>query len=209
MKYKQLPKDGTWQDEADSAIPYNRTTPLERLKEKEAYNLLTGAEAISTKLQAFKKQIYEIVDKVLSEARKENSVLLNGKGNFTWYNFNRSIKIEVNVNEQIKFDELQIESAKEILLNMIRENVNGDDFIISLIEDAFQTSRGKLDTKKVLGLKRHSSRIKKDEMKSEWDRAMSIIDKSISRPSSKTYFKVWKKDATGEYQNIDLNFSSI
>ncbi|KAF0199009.1 MAG: hypothetical protein FD170_3937, partial [Bacteroidetes bacterium] len=26
---------------------------------------------------------------------------------------------------------------------------------------------------------------------------------------SRTYYRVWLKDETGEFQNIDLNFSSI
>ena len=75
--------------------------------------------------------------------------------------------------------------------------------------DAFQTSKGKLDTKKVLGLKKHTARIKNKDLKVEWERAMSVIDKSISRPSSKTYFKVWFKDEDGKYNPIELNFSAI
>lgn len=209
MNLRQEPKDKNWIDEAGSSVPYSRTTKLERLKEKEAFKLYNEASAINAKLQSFKEHIVKTVEAVLDEARNENNVALSGKGNYTWYNFDRSLKIEVNVNEQIKFDEVLIESAKEILFNLIRENVQGDDFIISIIEDAFQTSKGKLDTKKILGLKKHSSRIKNIQMKTEWDRAMSIIDKSISRPNSKTYFKVWYKDNEGKYNPVELNFSSI
>lgn len=209
MKLKQLPKDGMWIDESGLSIPYNRTTALERLKEKEAFSLYSDAFKISNELIKFKNNISTTVEKVLELVRKENSVKLEGKGNFTWYNFDRSLKIEVNVNEQIKFDEQLIETAKEILLNLVRENISGDDFIISIVEDAFQTGKGKLDTKKVLGLKKHSSRIKDKKLKEEWDRAMSVIDKSISRPNSKTYFKVWIKDNEGKYNPIELNFSAI
>jgi len=209
MNFKQLPKDGVWIDESGLQIPYNRTTALERLKEKEAFALFTDAQNINRKLVDFKTKISETVEKILEKLREENNVKLEGKGNFTWYNFDRSLKIEVNVNEQIKFDEQLIETAKEILLNLVRENISGDDFIISIVEDAFQTSKGKLDTKKVLGLKKHSSRIKSQPLKAEWDRAMSVIDKSISRPSSKTYFKVWYKSEDGSYNPIELNFSAV
>ena len=209
MKLKQLPKDGMWTDESGLSIPYNRTTVLERLKEKEAFSLYSDALAINKKLVDFKTKISEIVENILDKVRAENNVKLEGKGNLTWYNFDRSLKIEVNVNEQIKFDEQLIETAKEILLNLVRENISGDDFIISIVEDAFQTGKGKLDTKKVLGLKKHSSRIKNKVLKDEWDRAMSVIDKSISRPNSKTYFKVWFKSEDGSYNPIELNFSAI
>ena len=209
MKLKQLPKDGMWIDESGLSIPYNRTTALERLKEKEAFSIFSDAKVINEKLTTFKIKISEIVEKILDKLREENNVKLEGKGNLTWYNFDRSLKIEVNVNEQIKFDEQLIETAKEILLNLVRENISGDDFIISIVEDAFQTSKGKLDTKKVLGLKKHTARIKNKDLKVEWERAMSVIDKSISRPSSKTYFKVWFKDEDGKYNPIELNFSAI
>ncbi len=209
MKLKQLPKDKMWIDESGTEIPYNRTTASERMKEKNAFALLSDAEAIHSKLVDFKAKISEMVEQVVELARQENSVKLEGKGNYTWYNFNRTIKIEVNVNEQIKFDEITIESARERLMELIRKNISGDDFIISIVEDAFQTSRGKLDPKKILGLKRHTERIKSAVIKAEWSDIMTLIDKSISRPNSKTYFKVWKKDGEGKYQPIELNFSAL
>ncbi|MFW2137132.1 DUF3164 family protein [Chryseobacterium sp. TY4] len=209
MKFKQLPKDKTWIDESGSEIPYNRTTTSERLKEKYAFALLSDAEAINQKAADFKAKITDLVQEVIEAARAENNVKLEGKGNFTWYNFNRTIKIEVNVNEQISFDELTIESAKEKLMDLIRTNISGDDFIISIVEDAFQTSKGKLDPKKILGLRRHTERIKNAKLKAEWSDIMTLIDKSISRPNSKTYFKVWKKDEEGKYKGVELNFSAL
>lgn len=209
LNYKQESKQAVWIDESGAQIPYNRTTPLERLKERKAFTLFTKSKSISEKLADFKNEVTDIVNEVLEAARVANEVKLTGKGNFTFYNFDRSLKIEVNVNEMIRFDEITIESAKEVLLELIRKNIQGDDFVISLVEDAFQTSRGKLDTKKVLGLKKHGSRIKNKELKKEWNRAMDLIDKSISRPKSKTYYKVWFKDESGEYQPIELNFSSL
>lgn len=209
MKLKQLPKDKTWIDESGTEIPYNRTTASERLKEKYAFALLSDAEAINQKAADFKTKITELVQAVIESARVENNVKLDGKGNYTWYNFNRTIKIEVNVKEQISFDELTIESAKEKLMDLIRTNISGDDFIISIVEDAFQTSKGKLDPKKILGLRRHTERIKNAKLKAEWSDIMKLIDKSISRPNSKTYFKVWKKDEEGKYKGVELNFSAL
>lgn len=209
MKLKQLPKDGNWIDESETLIPYNRTTKLERLKEKHAFTILNDAEFINKKALEFKQKLTELVAEVIEAAREENSVKLEGKGNYTWYNFNRSIKIEVNVNELIKFDEILIESAKEKLMDLIRTNITGDDFIISIVEDAFQTSKGNLDPKKILGLKKHTERIKNALLKEQWSNVMAVIDRSISRPTSKTYFKVWKKNEEGKYEGVELNFSAL
>lgn len=209
MNLKQKSTEKIWIDESGQQIPYNRTTPNERMKERLAYKLLTEAETINQRLISFKELISEVVEEVIESARKENAVKLEGKGNYTWYNFNRTIKIEVNVQEAIKFDELTIESAREKLMDLIRTNISGDDFIISIVEDAFQTSRGKLDPRKILGLRKHTERINNKELKKEWESVMKLIDKSISRPTSKSYFKVWKLDEEGKYQGVELNFSAL
>lgn len=209
MTLQHTSKDQFWTDESGIQVPFNRTTGLERKKERNALKIAKAAQSANKILTDLKTLINDANEEILAIIRNENDVKLDGKGNFTWYNFNRSIKIEVNVNEAIRFDEMKIEAAKEKLLNLIRENITGDDFIISIVEDAFQTSRGKLDARKILGLQKHTSRIKSGAIKQEWEAAMQLINESISRPKSKSYQRIWIKDSAGEYQNVELNFSSI
>lgn len=207
--YRQLSKEEFWTDEAGVEIPYNRTTKTERLLERQLYSMFNKSLQIEEALKKFKTDIAETVANIVETAREENAVKLNGKGNYTFYNFDRSLKIEVSVNELIRFDDLKLESAKEVLINLVRNSVTGDDFILSLVEDAFQTTRGKLDTRKILSLKKHTKRIKTKAIREEWEKAMTLIDESISRPDSKTYYRVWYKDANGVYQTVELNFSAI
>lgn len=207
--YRQLSKEEFWTDESGVQIPYNRTTKLERLLEKETYGLFNKSLQASEALKKLKIEIAETVEKIVNAAREEHAVKLNGKGNYTFFNFDRSLKVEVSVNELIRFDDLKLESAKEVLLNLVRSSVTGDDFILGLVEDAFQTSRGRLDTRKILGLKKHTTRIKTKSVRSEWEKAMTLIDESISRPDSKTYYRVSYKDDNGVYQNVELNFSAL
>lgn len=209
MVLQHKSSDKIWIDESGSQIPFNRTTAVERKKEKHAYNLLKKGKSAFQILSELKTAIREASDEVLNAEREANAVKLEGKGNYTWYNFDRSIKIQVDVNEPIKFDEIKIASAKEKLMNLIRTNINGDEFIISIAEDAFQTSSGKLDPKKILGLRKHSARIKNQAIKLEWDETMKLIDASITRPKSKSYYKIWVKNEEGEYEGVELNFSNI
>ena len=209
MIINQTSKDVNWIDETGNSIPFNRTTKSERLKEKYSNKILKEAQNASEKLKALRDLMDVAIGEILEECRSENSVKLDGKGNYTWYNFNRSIRVEVNINELITFDEIKLESAKEKLSSLIRDNTKGDDFILSIVEQAFQTTTGKLDTKRILSLKKHTSRIVNLSIKNTWQEAMDLIDQSISRPTSKKYMKVYLKDETGEYQNIQLNFSSL
>lgn len=209
MILQHTSKDQFWKDESGISVPYNRITPLERKKERFANKLAKSAQKACEILLSFKEEMNSANEEILETIRQENDVKLDGKGNFTWYNFNRTIKIEVNVNEAIKFDEIKIEAAKEKLITLIRDNISGDDFIISIVEDAFQTSRGKLDARKILGLQKHTSRIKSKGIKEQWEDAMRLINESITRPKSKSYQKVWLKEKDGSYKPIELNFSAL
>ncbi|MCU7615638.1 DUF3164 family protein [Chryseobacterium sp. PBS4-4] len=206
---QQTAKNQFWTDESGMQIPYNRTTATERKKEKTAFSVAKKAQNAHKILKEVKDAVSTATDEILNDEREANNVKLDGKGNYTWYNFDRSIKIQVDINEAIKFDEIKIASAKEKLMNLIRTNISGDDFIISLVEDAFQTSKGKLDAKRILSLRKHSSRIKNGAIKQGWEEAMTLIDESISRPKSKSYHKIWLKNEEGKYEAIELNFSSL
>ena len=202
----QTSKDKTWYDEAGTAIPYARTTALERKKEVVAKQLLSRATSLNQKLVAFKAEIQKLCDEVYMKAVEELAVSEKNKGNFTWYNFDRSIKIEISISERIDFDDLTIQACKEKLDEFISSNIESKiEFVRELVNDAFTTQKGKLDSKKVMGLLKYRSKIRQ----STFQEALDLLEQSIRRPSSKTYFRVWERDKNGEYQNIDLNFSSV
>lgn len=202
-------KDKVWIDESGNQIPYNRTTPIERMKEKSASTLIKKGQNIAKFLAEMKEAVAKSTEEVLNAEREASNVKLSEKGNYTWYNFDRSIKVQVDMSEPIKFDEIKIAAAKEKLMNLIRTNISGDEFIMSIAEDAFQTSSGRLDPKKILGLRKHSQRIKNETLKIQWNETMQLIDSSIYRPKSKSYYKLWIKNQDGKYEGVELNFSAL
>lgn len=204
---KQTSKNPVWVDEAGTLIPFNRITKTERLMERSSAKILRDAMAINSKLVEFRETIETLsmeAYEAFMEAKNSNK---ETKGNFTWYNFNRSIKIEVSISEAIQFDDLTIEAAKQKFTAFLEENVTAKiDFVKQMIIDAFETQRNaKLDTKRVLGLIRYESKINN----ALFSEAVKLIQESIRRPKSKTYFRVWLKDENGAYKNVDLNLSSL
>src|SRR5205085_9242937 len=123
------------------------------------YKLAKEALKISTQLTSFKVMIKnmcnDVFEKVMTEKERQKAT----KGNFTWYNFDGSIKIEVSINENIEFDGMLIEKCKQLLLEMVGESINSDKaFIKEQVMRVFQTSKGKLDTKKIMNLRKYSIR---------------------------------------------------
>jgi hypothetical protein len=197
-----------WIDETGNKIPYNRTSATERLQERLSTKLLKEAKQINERLDALKENFRNFSNGVYELFLKERSLEMKAdrKGNYTWYNFDRSIKVEVSVSERITFDDMSISAAREKLSQFLDENIEGKlEFVKDLVNEAFQTSKGQLDTKKVMGLLKYRSKIKHQA----YQEAMNLIEQSIRRPDSKAYYRIWEKDNQGEYKLVDLNFSSL
>jgi len=203
---QQKSTDQFWQDETGTKIPYARTTKAERLMERSTARIVREAKATSSKLAALKKLIATLTSQAYAVFMSEKDAK-PGKGNFTMYNFDRSIKVEVNVNEPIVFDDLTISAAKAKFDEFLEKNVTtSEDFIKQMIMEAFETTRSrKLDTKRVMNLIRYREKVK-DPLFSE---AVGLIEEAIRHPQTKTYYKVYEKAPNGEYELIDLNIASI
>ena len=201
-------KDQVWQDETGMSIPVSRVNKAERLTERKTAQLVKKALDLNSRLKAFKQDIKKIAKEVYNAHLKENGgkEKTDYKGNFTFYNFDRSVKVEVNVTEPIEFDDITIQLAQEKLQEFLSNNITAqNEFIKELVLDAFKTRRGKLDTKRVLNLTRYVDKVNDPLFKD----AVSLINKSIRKRPSRMYFRVFIKDDNGKYQNIDLNLSSV
>ncbi len=143
----------------------------------------------------------------VSAFAEENKITReNYKGNFTWYNFDRSIKIERSVNEALQYDDQTIMAAKEILHEFLSSSIDSSkDFVKEMILTAFENKNGKLDPKKITPLTRHEKRVNDPR----FTEACNLIKKAERRPDSKIYYRVWVKDVAGSYESIELNFSNI
>lgn len=202
----QTPADETWIDETGFPVPVTRIRKSERNREKLAHTLAKKAFDLHLQLAAFKKHITDVCQKVYIEVMIENDVKKLGKGCFTWYNTAQTIKIEVAIHDNIAFDDILIAACKAKFDELLSKNLSGvDEMFRAMVSDAFHNTKGQLDSKKLLSLFRHKGKVKD----SLFNEALDLLAKSIRRPDQKKYIRVFVKDEQGEYENINLNFSSI
>lgn len=202
----QTSKQQTWHDEKGVSVPFNRITTVEKLMERQASMLLRRSLSINKELALLKKTMRDACKEVFDKFMADKGGNPDSKGNFVWFSFDRSIKIEVDIKDRVTFDDLTIRVAQDKLKLFLDEAVDSKyDFVKEMITDAFATSRGKLDAKKVMSLTRYRDRIKHPM----FDEACGMIEQSIRRPDQKTYFRVSIKDEEGAYQVVELNFSNI
>lgn len=206
MNY-QTKKQSIWIDEAGNQVPYSEITKKEKVIEEVTYKIAKEAIKVNAQLVKFKAHIEQLV-KVAIEAIRVN---YNGKktvfkGNYTLYNFDRSVKVCVKVSQPIKFDEITIEAARQLLREFLEDGLSAKNmFIKQMVLDAFETRRGQMDTKRVMGLQRYSDRIKDYR----YTKAMQLINESIRRPESATYYQVWIRNENGKYVSVDLDLARI
>jgi len=199
-----------WTDESGITIPANRITKAEKLKEARLEKLAKKAIALNERLAEFKAEFAKDADEIFAAVMAENGITkTDHKGNFLTKTFNGSIKAEVDVNRPIEFDDALIEVAKFHRDEFLKNGTSGLDPMISeIVLDNFDTSRGKLDTKKVMSMAKYRGRVDINKYPS-FHKMLDAIEKAIRRPDSKRYFRISLRDAEGKYNAIDLNFSSI
>jgi len=184
-------------------IPAKYVSKLDKKKDLIAIRYQKKSLALSKKLKALKDELLEATDELYQQMIEDANVRTGKKGNYSISSFDKSIKIEVNIQNRIEFDD-QINIAQTLINEYISEKTKGTDReLAELINSAFQTTKGRLDTKRILGL------FKLQIKHPKWIQAMELIKKSISTNNSKRYVRIWQKDANREYRNIELNFSSI
>lgn len=202
----QTSKDNVWVDESGLQIPSNRISKIERLKEKNASILLKKALELQSKLITFKDEIAEKSLEIQQAVVEGLKTSKETKGNYTWFNFDRSVKVEVSVSERIDFDDLEIMACQEKLNQYISENVQTTDpFVSELVESAFARKNGNLDAKKVMSILRYKERVKSPLFLE----AIKHLEASIRKPDSKTYYRIAVRNEQGKYDNIDTNLSSL
>jgi len=199
-------KDPFWTDEAGTKIPLNRIRPYERKREQKIARLHKEATNLSNKIAQFKERMREECKAMYDEFLEEHGAN-PGKGNIDLYNFDRSIKLGVSVNDLIGFDTLTLEAAKSHFDEFMAEEVQTKTSVVKdMLLDAFASRNGMFDRKKVLNVLSYRNRV--DDPR--FIKGCDLISESIRKKGTKTYYRVWQRTGKdGEYELIDMNFSSL
>lgn len=197
-------KDKVWHDHRGNKVPVEYVPDIDRRTEVTVGKIIRKAESLSQKLAEFKAEAYEDCDKLYNEMLKNANIAPSErKGNYTITSFDKSVKIEVNVSDRIDFDE-NIEFAQMKLQEFIEEKTATVDLdVAELVNNAFKTRRGRLDTKRVLSLFTYKITHPK------WVEAIELIKKSITTNSSVRYMDFSVRNDEGRYIPVKLNFSTI
>lgn len=203
-------KDTTWTNASGDVVPVKFVPQPDKVKETLAGLIHKSAIALEKQLAEFHTRLSAGFDQVSKIVKDEYEIKYSKqkktKGSFTWFNFDRSIKIEADVNEIVKWDGALMTEAKLQLDAYITSHMSeANELISGLVTAAFSSSRGMIDTGKVFQILRYQDKIKA----AKFQKACELMKQAQSLDKTKLYMRVWEKQEDGQYRNINLNFSSI
>lgn len=192
-----------WIDSSGQEIPAKYVSRLDKERDRIVLKHIARAQLLSERLARFKEELLAECDRSLEEMLQQNNVKKPWKGNYTLTSFDRRYKIEISVQESISFDDtIQVAQAKiQEYLDLLLNDVNTD--LQQIVNNAFQTKRGQMDIKRIIGLFRLNIK------HPLWTEAMDLLRRSISRNFSKRYIRFWVRQDDGSYRAIELNFSAL
>lgn len=196
--------DGYRQDAQGRLIPESQIRPIDKARDELVQELVSRALPLREALIDYRAQAFSDIQAFVELSAEQYNARIGGnKGNVTLLSFDGRFKIQRAITELMVFDE-RLQAAKELIDECLREWTEGARTEIALlVQDAFRVdSAGNIRTGSVLGLRRLQI---EDE---RWLMAMQAIGEAVQVVGSKTYLRLYERDANGCYQPISLDIAA-
>jgi hypothetical protein len=200
-------KNQIWRNAAGDEVPVKFVPEIDKSREALAGGVYAAALKVETALAALYDIMNAATKAILQEVKKEFELKQKThKGNITWYNFDKSIKVEADMNDVVKWDESLMAEAKILVDEYIDKQLSDEQKLIKKIATAaFSNSKGLIDTRQVFQLLKWEPEINSVK----YSKACNLMRQAQSVASTKLYMRVWEKMDNSQYRNINLNFSSL
>jgi len=197
---------GLWIDPTGQPIPPKYIEPLVKKRDAMVERLHRLALAEQQRLAKFKEAVEVELGKYLEFLAKTNGEeALNEGSNYILKNFTANRLFQVKVGKTIEFDERLNVAKQKIDRCLEKWSEGGNENLKIIVYDAFKIDqKGKVDTKRILGLRRHQIKDK------DWQEAMELIGKAVTVVALKSYF-MFQVRPTGdeEWQTIRLDLAGV
>lgn len=198
-----LPK-GYMQDASGRLVPVETVKAIDIERDKLVADIVAKAKTLSSQIATFKGAAFGDIGAFVELSAEQYGTRVGGnKGNVTLMSFDGRYKVLRAISEHLRFDE-RLMAAKGLIDECIHDWAQGSTPELQvLVNDAFNVDKqGNINTVRVLALRRLEIA---DE---RWQLAMKAISESIQVVGSKTYLRIYERDAKGEYQPIALDVST-
>ncbi len=185
--------------------------PQDLLEDELVRGLIAEARALRDGLAAFKAR-------ALGEARDFKAMIAaeydakkgGAKGNMTLATFDGQAEVQVQISEHVAFGP-ELAAAKELIDDCVtRWSQGANDNLRAMVDQAFQVNKvGRIDTGRVLGLRRLSITGPEGGKDAVWERAMEAISDAVRVTGSRTYLRFYETDERGQRVPVSLDVAAL
>lgn len=185
--------------------------PQDLLEDELVGKMIAEARDLRTRLRDFKAGALAEVSDFRDLVMQEYGAMKGGaKGNMTLSTFDGSAEVQVQVSESISFGP-ELSAAKELIDDCItRWSEGANDNLRAIVDQAFQINKvGRIDTHRVLGLRKLAITAPGGGKDAEWERAMEAISDAVRVTGSKTYLRFYETDEKGARVAVSLDLAVL
>jgi hypothetical protein len=196
-----------WTDGNGETVPRKWVPDWEKVQERKVNAIFTIAKAAYEQLYNKKKEIKKHAEQLIREYYKYHKLDQEQKS-FTFYNFSRTLMVEVDNSNSLEYDKNLIEQASIHFKDYLDDQMGKIDPALKEVLEAMilDVRREKMNVGTVKKLEHLGRKVDHPEM----DKAMSLIDQAKGRGLSRVYYRVRVKNPDdNSYDMIDINFSAI
>jgi hypothetical protein len=199
------PKD-YMEDAQGRLVPMDMVKEIDKTRDVLVRDRVQKALALQASIITFKENSMSEIRSFVELSAMEWDVKIGGKkGNITLYSYDGKYRVQVQISENLVFDE-QLQIAKKMIDQCLTKwtQQSGSE-IKALINEAFQVDKeGRINTNRILSLRRLPI---KDDL---WLKAMDAISASLQVVGSKEYFRLYKRDNNqGSWNPISLDIAAL
>lgn len=200
--------EGYMQDQAGRLVPITAIKPIDLMRDKLVRDIVDAAQTASRMLGEFKRAVADDIAAFIELSAEEYGAKLGGKkGNVALLSFDRRYKVQIAVNDYIRFDE-RLQAAKALIDECIHLWSTGSNTnLMAIVGRAFKVDKvGNVNTGHVLGLRNLEITGAGED---KWKEAMRAINDAIQVVDSRSYIRVYERDDSGNYNQVALDLASV
>lgn len=186
-------------------VPIESIKEIDLARDEFVKHVVAEASGVSAILNRFKESLAGDMQAFLELSAERYGADLGGaRGNLSLTSYDGRFKVLRAVSDRLDFDE-RLQAAKALVDDCLREwSKDAGPELRTLVESAFQVDKkGRINAKRILSLR--SLKIEHPT----WRKAMEAIGDAITVVGSCTYYRIYKRDDDGNYDQINLDFSGV
>lgn len=193
-------------DAKGNLVPLAMVKTTDKLMDEEVRKLIVFARDLSEQMARFKGHCFDDVNSLQALFTQEYGAKLGGaKGNITLVSFDGTLKVTVQVADQITFGP-ELQAAKKLVDECLGEwSAGAGDELRAVVNRAFNVDKeGQINRAELFMLMRVAIE------DARWLRAMDAIRDSIRIIGSKTYIRFHEREAAdGPWHPISIDLAAV